>query len=610
MFAFVLTFLLAESQNYSKSVNSLWDLTSKYTTQKIVSWGVNYEGIYNKERLWVKENLKIDFYDISEETDTPSMSKFYNLQTTCKNSVTFLLRGNKFMSIHGQDQYCTCAWSPANPCPHKLQITGSGIDYAGKYQFYTNTVLAVDSLDDVVGTYGMAQPFEGCTNITNPEEIDGKWCVVYRGACFFQTKWENCHAAGAIGTILVVLDDSTGAGWSIWVESISSPLVGITNSLGEDLRKTWEGGKKDVILSLGKGIGVDAPDADYSEPEPLRTMNYYTGELTEDDASHFQTVQSLIYNEKSDYVHFTGVDGVGSDIQVYDMDQSPPIYKGNYTIGVDGTYGFIYNEPNSGKPPVVMYATDAWDGRVTFYDMQDELNPVYIGELFYEPCDEDDFHGLTVLHPSQRYMYLVPSIHLGGCPYTIRLYDISSLTDITKITEIHIPEVDDNADIYSFNFGLNNIAALSLSSAGVSWYDFTDPANPVPVAHFDLSQVQDTYTLGVRGTRQLSDGDTWVIEDETEFWYNFHAVKLVDNPAAAVEPGAAAVGPAAKSCDDDSDTWMAVAIIFLVLTVLSCLAAVLFFYKWNMEVNFKFHQMGEYVEETNKNRSTYKDEDP
>ena len=53
--------------------------------------------------------------------------------------------------------------------------------------------------------------------------------------------------------------------------------------------------------------------------------------------------------------HFIGVNGVGSDIQVYDMDQSPPEYMGQYSVDIDGYNGFIYNEPNSGKPGVIMY---------------------------------------------------------------------------------------------------------------------------------------------------------------------------------------------------------------------------------------------------------------
>ena len=58
-----------------------------------------------------------------------------------------------------------------------------------------------------------------------------------------------------------------------------------------------------------------------------------------------------------------------------------------------------------------------------------------------------------------RFLYLIPSIHLGACEYKIRLYDISSLPTVTKIAEIHIPEVEDGADISSVNFGMNNVKA-------------------------------------------------------------------------------------------------------------------------------------------------------
>jgi len=373
-------------------------------------------------------------------------------------------------------------------------------------------------------------------------------------------------------------------------------MVGITNSLGEQLRELWEGGNRDIELEVGKGTGVSEADPEYSSPEPLKTMNYYTGEFTEDAASHFTTVLSMIYNSKSDWAHFIGVNGVGSDIQVYDMDQSPPLYKGNYTVEIDGNYGFIYNEPSSGKPPVIMYAMDAWDGEVSFYNMQDELNPSFMGKIEYEGCDPEegtDFLGSAIVHPNNEYMYLVPSIHNGACDYKIRLYDISQLPTVQKLAEVHIPEVDDGADIYSFNFGVGNIAALSLSSSGVSWYDFTNPAEPTPVAHVDLSEVEDTYTLGVRGTRQSpSDPNVWIIQDETEFFHNFHAVRLVDTGSAS---------SSSDDCEDDEkNTWQAIAIIFLVLTIVCCCAAVFFFQKWNMEVAFKFHQMGEYVEEANK----------
>jgi len=597
LFIFACVFL-AKSQNvsYPSTVTRVWDLTSQYTTEKRISWGVHHEEIYNKERLWVKEELQIDFFELSG--GTPVKTKYIDLDTKCKNSGTMLIDNNKFLSIHGNDQYCTCAYAEDNPCPHKLQISGTGIDFAGKYQFYPNTVLPVDQVTpDVVGTYGMAEPFEACTELTNPEEVNGKWCIVYRGACFFQTKWEMCNNAGAIGTIIVVLDDSPGAGWQIWVEAIDTPLVAITNSLGNTLRDTWRAGNRNVQLGIGRGIGVDAPDADYSGPEPLVTMNYYTGIQTEDGASHFTTVQTMIYNSKSDYAHFIGVNGVGSDVQVYDMDQSPPLYKGAYNVGIDGRYGFIYNEEGSRQPAVAMYAVNAWDGTVTFFDMEDELNPVRLSQITYDKCAEkDDYLHFAILHPSQKYMYLVPSIHLGACDYKIRLYDISSLSSPKKRHEIHIPEVDDGANLYAASFGLNNIAALSLSSGGVSWYDFSDPANPTPVAHIDISEVENTYTLGVRDVQQMADGKTWVVQDETEFWHNFHAVQI-EGPSTCQDCSEIPSVAMIESCQDDSGTWMAMSIIFVLLAVLGCCGTVFFFYKWNLEVSFKFNQMEEFVEQ-------------
>ena len=53
---------------------------------------------------------------------------------------------------------------------------------------------------------------------------------MYRGDCFFQTKWEYCNAAGAIGTVLVLLDDSTDDDWLMWGNCFN-PLLVITVTL-------------------------------------------------------------------------------------------------------------------------------------------------------------------------------------------------------------------------------------------------------------------------------------------------------------------------------------------------------------------------------------------
>merc|ERR1711879_313147 len=132
------------------------------------------------------------------------------------------------------------------------------------------------------------------------------------------------------------------------------------------------------------------------------------------------------------------------------------------------------------------------------------------------------------------------------------------------------------------------IAALSLSSSGVTWYDFTDPAEPIAVAHIDISEVEDTYTLGARRIAQLSDGITYILEDYTENWFNYHAVQLVDPPAAAT----------VTNCDEESDedVWQAVALTLLAFAILGFCGTCFFFYKYNKEQAFKFGQMKDFVE--------------
>ena len=41
-------------------------------------------------------------------------------------------------------------------------------------------------------------------------------------------------------------------------------MVGVKNSIGESLRESWESGRRDITISVGKGIGVDSPDPEYS----------------------------------------------------------------------------------------------------------------------------------------------------------------------------------------------------------------------------------------------------------------------------------------------------------------------------------------------------------
>eukprot|EP00494_Astrolonche_serrata_P033219 UN33488 len=138
---------------------------------------------------------------------------------------------------------------------------------------------------DVTATYVIAEPLEGCQELTNASAIDGKYCVVQRGACFFQDKVDNCHNAGAVGVIIMNTGEDS---FSLWItETYNKPAVVVVKSLGDTLVDEEGSG---ITLTLGKGTGVEQADPEYSGPDPFVMINMYTGERTEDEAPPFETI--------------------------------------------------------------------------------------------------------------------------------------------------------------------------------------------------------------------------------------------------------------------------------------------------------------------------------
>lgn len=55
----------------------------------------------------------------------------------------------------------------------------------------------------LIGEVEYAYPSHGCSQITNPKDIQGKIALVYRGECMFAKKVLNAEIAGAIGAIVI-----------------------------------------------------------------------------------------------------------------------------------------------------------------------------------------------------------------------------------------------------------------------------------------------------------------------------------------------------------------------------------------------------------------------
>lgn len=64
-------------------------------------------------------------------------------------------------------------------------------------------VLVLSSCVQVRGFVTVAEPYSGCTEITNAEYVQGHIALLQRGQCMFAEKARHIQKAGAIGGIVI-----------------------------------------------------------------------------------------------------------------------------------------------------------------------------------------------------------------------------------------------------------------------------------------------------------------------------------------------------------------------------------------------------------------------
>merc|ERR1719204_2232585 len=89
-----------------------------------------------------------------------------------------------------------------------------------------------------------------------------------------------------------------------------------------------------------------------------------------------------------------------------------------------------------------------------------------------------------------------------------------------------MPDVEIGAFVSKWTWGLDNIAAISMTSSGVVWYDFTEFMDPKPLAKIDVNAVSNTYTSGSRSAKPTTDKYKWMVHDITEDHDNFYFIHL------------------------------------------------------------------------------------
>eukprot|EP01064_Diplonema_japonicum_P012729 TRINITY_DN20106_c0_g1_i1.p1 TRINITY_DN20106_c0_g1~~TRINITY_DN20106_c0_g1_i1.p1 ORF type:complete len:184 (+),score=25.20 TRINITY_DN20106_c0_g1_i1:78-554(+) len=102
-----------------------------------------------------------------------------------------------------------------------------------------------------VGKAVQAQPYAGCTELANRQEMKGAICLVERGGCSFVAMATNCYLAGASG--VMIIDNSTDTTHITLTGTTSLPLpktVMVPRYSGQAILREITHGEQ-VVVSIG-----------------------------------------------------------------------------------------------------------------------------------------------------------------------------------------------------------------------------------------------------------------------------------------------------------------------------------------------------------------------
>jgi len=509
-------------------------------------WRDKYEHV---EYMWLHHNTSIDFYDLTSSAGrgpdgNPTLAFTIPSGSTCSQARTFAY-GDQFITTHGDVPFCTCKWSDENRCPHRVGLSIPG-QPDQQLVLGINSVLNVDRISpDVTAMGGLAydasaNPSFSCETIINPQDVAGKYCIVDRGGCLFQTKYENCRAAGAVGTIIVNRNEGVLV-LPVFQVDEGDVLVMVGLSDGQILKDNID----TATITIGRGTGPPQPTAGYSEPDAMGSVVPWTGENIVTGAPFF-LVDDIVIDYKRQLMYGITVDGNNpSEVMVLDLGDGPDesgMYPalGVFPQGADGTYWDIAYQ----DPAVYLIETSWVQDIVYIYNATaDPASPELLTTFAYDEswCPGSRAATLTgvEVHPSGQYIYVLPGGRdpAGTCPnddYLVQIYDFSDPANPFMAGTFAVNDMDERTSFVAVNglkwaWGPDNIAALPMASSGLVFYDFTDPLNPVKIAeNYDPTVAVDDFTKGMYDT-QYGDNGYWIayerdgIDGVHGIW---HALKL------------------------------------------------------------------------------------
>ena len=518
------------------------------------SFGVWTDSFEHKEYMWVHHNTDIDFYDLTSSAGlgadgNPVLAYTLPSGSTCSQAMTFAM-GDHLITYHGDEAFCTCAWSDTNRCPSAVEFKiGDGEPFQVELGPNSVSPVALISPDVTAGVglafdsdptnpnFGCIQPEprgpDGVTGLVNPEDVAGKYCAVDRGGCLFQWKYWNCLSAGAIGVIIMNRNPQV-INMPVFEVDPGTPFVMVTDFDGQTIKDNVD----DIQITIGRGTGPAAPVEGYTEPDAMGSINPWTGENVITSAP-FLLANDVVVDYRRNLMYAFQIDGnVPAEAMVLDMegpvDGAYPAL-GTFPQGAAGTYWDIIYPEDGG---VFLTETNWVQNYINVYDATaDPASPELVTTIDYDDswCPGTGLGGVEV-HPSQKYIYVAGRGLSDDCGAQVNaIYDVTDPSMPVRVGDMVVPEMEPGSGYVQVNglkwaWGPNDVGATPMSSTGLAFYDFSDPLNPTLLAPiYKPYDNMDDFTTGMYAT-VYGDNGYWIayerdsIDGVHGIW---HALKLV-----------------------------------------------------------------------------------
>lgn len=555
LIAFVVALMVREASAQGKqTVVEGWSIDAENEKYPIgtnlgFTYGTWIDYNSNTEYVYIHHGTQVDFYDVSD-TNTfdiegqPTIAYSIPSGSTCAQAGSQISNDLMF-TIHGDFPFCTCAWSADAPCPSRvgLSIDGGPVELL---DLGTNNVQPIDTItpdicggaalafgtgpdDGPDGTYGC-----GPLSAESAAAVAGKYCVVDRGACFFNDKYGNCRDAGAIGTLIVNRDDSV---FTLSVQDVTKgdPFVIIGNTDGQKIKDNLDTAE----VCLGRGFGVPEALPEYQAPDGMGVVNPRTGERIVQN-SPFITANSWVIDERNNVMYAFKVDGsYPEEHMVVDLSQvnENGLYPslGLFSGQVNGGTWTLFYQGEGPDAKTFLVEEDVFGGMAYIYGLEDPTSPELLSSIAYDySCATMDFDGVEIVRGG-NYLIMAPGIFEEGCDsYKHDIYDISDPSNPTYVSSFDVEEIEVGAltkNGGTWAWGPNNIVCIPMTSAGAVFYDFTDPTAPVSFSDvFNPAENTNDFTKGIFDCKYGNDGSWYIFEKDGVDGQHaeMHQIRVVD----------------------------------------------------------------------------------